>query len=111
MTGYGNGNYDWPGERGLPPDPEPAARPHMTALEALRAISRPGPERWAWARPISWRGTGTAICFEAPSYWKLVPTRRGGQTATLPPSEELFGEWEVVEPVMVNTETPSCWRR
>ena len=74
----------------------------MTMIEALREISQS--ERSIWARPKSWRGTGMALCFDRPHYWKLVPTPRGGQTASLPAPEDLFGEWEVVDPGVVNTE-------
>jgi len=77
----------------------------MNVIEALREISRPDQQmRWAWARPVSWRGTGMALCFEPPHHWKLVPTLHGGQTASLPAPEDLFGEWEVVDPGAVNRE-------
>jgi len=72
-------------------------------LKALRTISNPASD-WAWARPVSWRGTGQAICYTPNAGWELVPHRRGGMAASLPKRADCFGEWEVVDPSVVNME-------
>jgi hypothetical protein len=77
----------------------------VNMIEALREISAEG-ARWVWARPVSWRGLGKAICFKAPNDWNLVPTARGGIEALLPRPKDCLGEWEVIEPKVVNQELP-----
>jgi hypothetical protein len=80
----------------------------MDMLDALSEIATPG--LWMWARPVSWKGSGMALCHEAANPpcsgegWKLVPTLKGGQAAMLPSPKDVFGEWEVVTPQAVNQE-------
>lgn len=76
-------------------------------LDALSEIATPG--LWLWARPVSWKGSGIAICYEPANSnvgdsWKLVPTYRGGQAASMPSPRDVFGAWEVISPQAVNEE-------
>ena len=74
----------------------------MTMLDALKKIAKP--DVWMWARPISWRGSGQALCFDSIGGWWHVPDAGGGRTALLPTPKDCFGRWEVVSPDVVNSE-------
>ena len=84
----------------------------MRMIEALQKITIPdslyGHVPSLWCRPISWRGSGVAIFYkETTKYdsggWR-VPSFNGGAPVLLPSLKECNEEWEVVDPVVVNSE-------
>jgi len=78
----------------------------MTFLKALKQSVK---DQMLWFRPVSWRGTGTALCanlgneFNGPGI-NYVPSSRGGRSAYFPPPNILLGKWEVVSSTHVSEE-------
>ena len=72
----------------------------MNMLEALKAITD---DQNCWARPITWAGYRIAICYSTEENEFLnVPNCNGVEKAFLPNPEDIFVEWEIVKPSVVN---------
>lgn len=70
----------------------------MNMLEALREAKDDN----LWARPVAWRNWPGALAYHRThGYFELVPNRGRFEPALLPGPDDLFGEWEAVEPDVV----------
>ena len=72
----------------------------MNFLEALRATVG----KKLWARSVNWRGKKKAITWSAYNEcWVRVPNPGPYPSQEIiPESDDLFSEWEAVEPKVVN---------
>ena len=71
-------------------------------MNMIEAAKRAGNDMWF--RPLSWHGTGCALCFDG-RYLCEVPTSRGARPSiTLLKKDVLSGQWAVVDPDTVNNE-------
>ena len=78
----------------------------MTFLKALKQGVK---DQMLWFRPVSWRGSGTALCaslgndFNGPRI-SFVPTSRGGRPVCFLAPKVMLGKWEVISATDVNEE-------
>jgi hypothetical protein len=67
----------------------------MTIQEAIKLA-----EVNAWVRPVSWRGSGHAICIGPSGHLQAVPSARGGFPWN-PRASDIVSDWEQVYPGLV----------
>jgi hypothetical protein len=72
------------------------------SLQAAVAVAR---DTDSWCRPVSWRGTGQAICVRGERLTR-VPSKRGGSSYLGLGTDGMLGPWEVVAADVVNSEVP-----
>lgn len=68
----------------------------MNLLEVLQEVKK-HPDGAIWFRPVGWKGDGVAFLIED-SHIYIVPSPMGGERYMLTYTEELLGEWELVDP-------------
>lgn len=74
-------------------------------MKLHEAISKVDGSLELWFRPVAWKGRGEAYALDREQRTHLVPTPRGGNLHMTHNANILAGDWEVVTPDEVLSET------